>query len=51
MFGRFAAGFAAPWTAVTVGREKRVEEVVGERWSMEEWDELETTDRRGWGWA
>lgn len=51
MFGRFAAGFVIGGAAWTEGREKRVEDIVGERWSTEDWEEFETTERRGWGWA
>jgi hypothetical protein len=50
MFGRFAAGFVPVvvcWDGAE-GREKR-DVVVGERWSTEDWEELETTERRGCG--
>lgn len=51
MFGRFAAGFVlvtVAWRDGAEGREKR-DDVVGERWSTEDWEEFETTERRGWG--
>ena len=43
MFGRLGPAL------LVEGKEKRVEVVVGERWSAEDWEEVETTERRGWG--
>lgn len=52
MFGR-ESGFEGPPMVVemegAVGSEKRADEVVGERCSAEDKDELERTEKRGCG--
>jgi len=45
MFGRLGPALLVE----TEGKEKRAEVVVDERWSAEDWEEVETTERRGWG--
>jgi hypothetical protein len=45
MFGRLGPTLLVE----TEGKEKRVEVVVGERWSVDDWEEFETTEKRGWG--
>ncbi len=50
MLGRERGGLLVPSVVgADDGSEKRVELADGEKWSMDETDELESRDRRGWG--